>query len=183
MNSPSVPYSKIFDLGALGEQGVDIALKPSKDECASIAAWLGIPKIEGLTARVGLKRRGSDLYEYAASFEADVVQACVVTLEPVPAHLSGAFHRSFRVKAAARRRRAAPPEEPEIAYSGEDEPEILSDPAADLAAPVLEELSLALDPYPRAPGASFAAPKDKEPPAENPFAVLKGLKDKAKPKA
>ena len=46
------------------------------------------------------------------------------------------------------------------------------------AVPVLEEVSLALDPYPRAPGAKFEAPKDMEPARESPFAVLKALKEK-----
>jgi uncharacterized metal-binding protein YceD (DUF177 family) len=158
-------------------------LTPGAAERVAIAAWLDIPKVEKLSAQVRLSRRGDGLYDYDASFEADVVQACVVTLEPVPAHLEGAFHRTFQLVAATRRRKGVPKEESEAAFSDEDAPEILTDPMADLAAPVLEELSLALDPYPRAPGARFDAPEDKETPSENPFAVLKALKDKAKPKA
>jgi hypothetical protein len=41
---------------------------------------------------------------------------------------------------------------------------------------VLEELNLALDPYPRAPGVTFEAPKDEPKAAESPFAVLAKLK-------
>jgi uncharacterized metal-binding protein YceD (DUF177 family) len=176
--NPHTPYFKSYDLGALSEQGAEIVLTPGKDECAAIARWLDIPKVESLSARIRLSRRGGDLYDYDASFEADVVQACVVTLEPVPAHLAGTFHRTFQVEAATRRRKAAPTDDGEVAFTEADEAEVLTDPVADLAVPVLEEVSLALDPYPRAPGAKFEAPKDMEPARESPFAVLKALKEK-----
>ena len=58
----------------------------------------------------------------------------------------------------------------------EDSPEVISGSLLDLAAPVLEELSLLLDPYPRAPGVTFDPPKDESKPADNPFAVLAKLK-------
>ena len=48
----------------------------------------------------------------------------------------------------------------------------------DLAAPLLEEFLLALDPYPRAPGVVFESPETGEVPPPNPFAVLKALKGK-----
>lgn len=183
VNTSPSPYSKRFDLGALSEKGADIALTPGPVERAAIAAWLEIPKVEMLTAKVRLTKRGGDIYEYEADFEADVVQACVVTLEPVPAHHSGAVRRTFQVATPVRRRKIEARGEDEIALSDEDGPEVLTDPILDLAAPVLEELSLALDPYPRAPGARFEAPAEPETRPENPFAVLKALKDKPKPKA
>ncbi len=54
---------------------------------------------------------------------------------------------------------------------------MLESSVIDLAAPVLEELSLSLDPYPRKAGVEFAPPE--EAPArspDNPFAVLGKLK-------
>jgi len=45
-----------------------------------------------------------------------------------------------------------------------------------VAGPLLEELSLALDPYPKAPGAVFGAPAEESDASENPFAVLEKLK-------
>jgi uncharacterized metal-binding protein YceD (DUF177 family) len=66
----------------------------------------------------------------------------------------------------------------------DDAPEVLPGSLLDVAAPVLEELSLLLDPYPRAPGVTFAAPKDEAEAKESPFAVLAKLKvsSPAKPK-
>jgi len=58
----------------------------------------------------------------------------------------------------------------------DDVPEEISSLHYDLAAPLVEELVLAIDPYPRAPGVEFAPPEDGEQAPESPFAVLKGLK-------
>ena len=121
-SSPS-PYSKFHDLGALSEKGADIALAPGSAERAAIAAWLEIPQVEALTAKVRLTKRSGDLYDYEADFQADVVQACVVTLDPVPAHLAGAVRRTFQVAAPVRRRKTEAREEDEIAFSDEDGPE------------------------------------------------------------
>ena len=52
-------------------------------------------------AVVKLTRAASDRYLYNGHFAADVVQACVVTLEPVPAHLEGDFERTFRLAPVA----------------------------------------------------------------------------------
>ena len=48
----------------------------------------------------------------------------------------------------------------------------------DLAAPLREELALAIDPYPRAPGVAFEKPDDADK-SDHPFAVLERLKRKA----
>jgi uncharacterized metal-binding protein YceD (DUF177 family) len=64
----------------------------------------------------------------------------------------------------------------ELSSLEDDEPELIEGTSIDLAAPVLEELSLALDPYPRAPGVAFESPKQEKAPADSPFAVLESLK-------
>jgi hypothetical protein len=58
----------------------------------------------------------------------------------------------------------------------EEGPEEIDSLHIDLAAPVLEEFALSLDPYPRRPGVEFAPKSPDSAPAENPFAVLKDLK-------
>jgi uncharacterized metal-binding protein YceD (DUF177 family) len=57
----------------------------------------------------------------------------------------------------------------------DDAPEEIDSLHYDLAAALIEEFILALDPYPRAPGVEFQAPEG-EGATESPFAVLKGLK-------
>jgi hypothetical protein len=59
-----------------------------------------------------------------------------------------------------------------------DQPEVVASPAIDLGGTVLEHFSLALDPYPRAPGAKLPAEPEigVDEPVQSPFAALAGLK-------
>jgi uncharacterized metal-binding protein YceD (DUF177 family) len=66
-----------------------------------------------------------------------------------------------------------------IAPDEEEPPEALSGEAIDLAAAVTEELILALDPYPRAPGAALSETPPSAPDRCSPFAVLERLKRKS----
>jgi uncharacterized metal-binding protein YceD (DUF177 family) len=59
----------------------------------------------------------------------------------------------------------------------DDEPEVIEGTSIDLVAPVLEEVSLALDPYPRASGVAYESPREEKSPADSPFAVLERLKN------
>ena len=180
MNSPAMPFSLVFDLGSLSDRGAEFVLAPAEAERRAIAGWLGIEALERLEAAVAVSRTGGDQYAYTARFEADVVQACVITLEPVRSHLSGDFHRIFQVlpRVVMKRRKVLvePPASLDLCAADDDEPEMLEDPHLDLAGPVLEELSLALDPYPKAPGVAFEAPVEAAAPSESPFAVLEKLK-------
>ncbi len=179
-----VPFNAPFDLGAVRDRPIETSLAPSPAERAGIAHWLGIEAVDSLKAVIELSRSGADEYVYSGRFEADVVQACVITLEPVPSHLSGEIRRKFRVLPRSTTRRRSPaveaplamPAVVDLAAADEDSPELLDKPVIDLAAPLLEEVSLALDPYPKAPGAAFAVPAELQAPVENPFAVLETLK-------
>ncbi len=95
MMSDRAPYSKLFDLGNLPEKGAELVLKPRPAELAQIATLLEIEALERLQATVKLTRGSAGRYFYRGHFKADVVQACVVTLEPVHSHLSQDFERSF----------------------------------------------------------------------------------------
>jgi hypothetical protein len=65
-----------------------------------------------------------------------------------------------------------------IDLDADDPPEAVEGAAIDLSTFVVEALSLALDPFPRKPGAVFVAPE--EPVVISPFAALKTLADRPK---
>jgi len=175
MSDQPPPFVHSVELGSLSERGAELRLAPDGAERARIAEWLGALEVPSFEATVRLERAADDLYLYDADFTAQVVQACVVTLEPVPSTHAARVSRRYRVVAPKTARRA----QRDIAAAGgddEDAPEVLSGTVLDIAAPVLEELSLALDPYPRAPGVTFELPKEESTPSDNPFAVLAKLK-------
>ena len=177
------PYTFMFDLGSLPEKGAELALRPGLAERAQIAAWLGIESLQRLEGSVKLSCGLSGRFHYRGHFDADVVQACVITLEPVLSHLSQDFERVLElVVPVSRHGRRGGKDSAPVATSlpdagDDDAPERIDDPVIDLAAPLLEELSLSLDPYPRKAGASFTVPEDRvDNPADNPFSVLQKLK-------
>jgi uncharacterized metal-binding protein YceD (DUF177 family) len=97
-----------------------------------------------------------------------------VTLAPVPAKIGESFSADF---ADADRRR---PAETDLDFEADDPPEPIRNGHIDLGELAAEQLSLALNPYPRAPGAAipeeFSPDPDAEEEAEravNPFSILK----------
>ena len=150
-----------------GGERVEISAKP--EERAGLAKRFGLLSLDRLDAKVKLMPLAGGFYRLAAEFEAEVVQACVVTSEPVPARLAESFTLTY-----------GPVEESsEIVLDGDAEPvEPLDDGMIDIGEAVAQQLSLALDPFPRAPGASIEEDADvaDNTPRESPFAALAKLR-------
>lgn len=131
-------------------------LEANEAERAALAEVLDLQAIHRLVAKVGLRRLSSGLVEVKGSFESEVVQTCVVTLEPVPAKVAESFRLTFG---------DAQPEpdltEIDIDFDDSDPPEPILDGKIDLGVIIAEQLSLGLDPYPRKEGA--ALPQEFEP--------------------
>jgi uncharacterized metal-binding protein YceD (DUF177 family) len=168
-----------------------IAVQFSADpgERRALARRFGLLELRSLRVD-GRLDRGDDRRElrFQGSLEAEVVQACIVTLEPVPATIRQPVERRYR--------RAEPGAEPgpagpqQVWVIDEDEVEvevdIVTGRTIDLGEAMAEELALALDPYPRAADADDLVLRDlgpnisvgAEPPAESPFAALRQLAEK-----
>jgi uncharacterized metal-binding protein YceD (DUF177 family) len=102
---------------------------------------------------------------------ADVIQRCVVTLEPLPSHIETVVDVVYA---------AAAGEDPDFGpEDGEIEPII--DGVIDLGELAAQHLGVALDPYPRKPGATFGkAQFGADEKRENPFIKLVELAKKPK---
>jgi len=142
-----------------GESVFAIAATPA--ERAALARRFGLLTLERLEARVTLARLAGGLVRLAAELSADVQQECVVTLAPVESRVDDRFSLVY----------GARDDEHEVVLSGEAElvAPLVGD-TLDLGEAVAQQLSLALDPYPRAPGVEAALPVDSG--KTSPFAVL-----------
>lgn len=168
----------------IGEAGLSVTVVTLPEEMAQIAAYLELESIQSLKAEVELARWRDRGVMLTAHFVAEVTQSCVVTLEPVDAHVEGDFERRYLPTAELTGGETAS-HEIHVDPDGEDPAEFLGR-EIDLGEILVEEFSLALDPYPRKPGVEFAPEQDKVAKSDNPFAVLaklkgKGGKGKAKP--
>lgn len=177
MSDQPPPIERLYDLNRLSEAGYEAAIELGPDERAKLAQWVDVVGINRFEGRVSLTRLSGTRFNYAAHLEVDLVQACTVTLEPVSASISLDFMRALHLVSHVKKiidfsGELSP------AAGGDDVPEEIDNTRYDLMAPLLEEFSLAIDPYPRAPGVAFDVPQDGEERPESPFAVLGKLKEK-----
>ena len=167
------PISHFYDLSRLSGAGDEVVVAAKADEFERLARWAQIDAVTRFEGRIALRKLSQTRFGYEAELSADIVQSCVVTLEPVHTHIRRGFSRSLHLAGG---RAVQWDATLTVAPGDDDSSEEIECPRFDLAAPLLEEFSLAVDPYPRAPGVAFesAAPGIAVPP--NPFAVLKKLK-------
>jgi hypothetical protein len=170
------PIEHFYDLSRVSDAGVEIVVSPRAEDLQKLARWLDVESVQKLAGTVTLTRIAAHRYRYDAVLACDLIQSSVVSLEPVRSRIEESFSRELHV--AHRPRHPKVPEfEAPILEGDDDVPVELDSPHYDLAVPLLEELSLALDPYPKAPGEEFSVPGELGPKIESPFAVLKKLKD------
>jgi uncharacterized metal-binding protein YceD (DUF177 family) len=114
--------------------------------------------------------------EITGRFEGVVEQLCGITVETFEQPVFG----DVEIRVVPAGSPHAPLEsaagEIELDPGAPDPPDVLEGDTIDLAAYLIEHLALAIDPFPRKPGAVFDYTP--ETPEESPFAVLKRLKDK-----
>lgn len=138
-------FSRPLALDSLPLSGTRIRLEASVDECRALAKrfdLVNLDRLEGVIdiAPVDLTRT----VHVSGRVFAHVVQTCVVTFEPVAAKVEADFDRLF-----SRDEPAEADAEVEIAIEAETPEPVVGD-ELDLGEILAEELSLALDPYPRA---------------------------------
>jgi uncharacterized metal-binding protein YceD (DUF177 family) len=155
-------FSRLVDVGQLaGETRRSIVANEA--ERRALAIRFGLLGLERLEADVSVTpvARGIRL---DAVLTAEVTQECVVTLEPVQSRIEERFSLVYG-------------EAPEEVLEAEEEVvEPLPGAALDIGEAVAQQLSLALDPYPRAPSAVLPVETAPDDPADHPFAALARLK-------
>lgn len=147
-------------VGRLAEEEVH-RIEATPAERAALARRFGLRGLESLGAEVRLAPLGRGV-RLDAALEANVVQECVVTLEPVPNHVSERFTLVYGGAPAS-------PDEDTVVEPLENE-------TIDIGEAVAQQLSLALDPYPRAPGAAIDPRWTGGEEGKGPFAALGKLK-------
>lgn len=173
-------FHRPFDTRRLGHDPVREEIATSEEERRAIAAFLEIVSVDALSASVTISRWSSAGVEVNGQLRAKVVQSCIVTLDPVVQSIDDPFHRTFLPPHARKvEPRTVAEAEVIVQFDEEDPPDDLEGPVLDLGPLIVEQLALALDPYPRADGATlsdeFAAGEARK---DSPFANLARLKDK-----
>ena len=182
MNSDAAPeFSYVVPVSAIdsGKDGAEFRHQADDGERQALAARFGIVEIPAFSFAVLLKpTRSARGYRLNGRIVADVVQNCVVTLEPVTAHIDQPFEILLFDEAGGG----------EARMDSEEDFETFTGGSIDLGELAAVELALSLDPYPRAPGVSEGPSgpgagsehdsgiKDVDNPTYRPFAGLAALR-------
>jgi len=148
-------------LDRIGPRGLTVEVEARPEELPAIAARLRILALASLHCAFKLRRVGASTVEAEGVLRAQVTETCVVSLDPFSHDVQEAFTVHF-VPPGAEDDNPDPEAVDQISYAGG---------AADLGEAAAEQLALALDPFPRKPGATLPDEATEETPS--PFAALR----------
>lgn len=158
----SVSRHEIVAIENIPPQGLHVEIEAGPAERAAIAERLGVPGVVRLRGVFDVAKSVAGI-DVEATIDAAVTRECVASLEPFDEIIAESFSLTFSRGAAA---------------SGEIEidegtPEPLEGETLDLGEILIQQLSLAMDPYPRKPGAGSLAQAYAPADRVSPFADLK----------
>jgi uncharacterized metal-binding protein YceD (DUF177 family) len=154
--------TRVFAIDRMGE-AARVSVEADEGERAAVARRLGIEAVDTLRCGFELRRWEGATVQAHGALRARVRQVCVVTMESFDTEVEEDFEVRF-VPEGQEAEEVDLEAPDEIPYAGA---------MIDLGEAAVEQLALALDPFPKKPGAELAAEARDE--AENPFAALRRL--------
>jgi Large ribosomal RNA subunit accumulation protein YceD len=147
-------FSRPCSVETMGEDEVIERIEATAAERAALARRLDVLSLDRLTAVLRVRRpEGGTVIEVAGQFEAEVTQACVVSLAPLRRQVAEDFTALYSLGPAARGD-GGPVEVDALA---DDPPETLGPDGLDLGEAVVQQLAVTIDPYPRDEAATLEA--------------------------
>jgi uncharacterized metal-binding protein YceD (DUF177 family) len=162
----SVEFPRPLAVDRVGPAGLDMTVTANAPECAALARRMGLPGVLSLACHFRLRPAPGGGVDAEGKLSAKVRQVCIVSLDEFEAQVAEDFVVRF-VPAGTESENDDPDSVDEIPFGG---------PVIDLGEATAEQLALALDPYPRKPGAVLSG--ETGPERENPFARLAALRPK-----
>lgn len=168
---PDLPFSHPVAVATLHGE-THLVLRPDEAARARIAALLGLHAVESFEATLAITQANNGRVDVEGLLKAAIQPVCVVSLEPFAQAVETPIAIQFAPDAVIERMTKRAEEEENEEF---EPPDPIVDGQIDFGAVAVEFLALALDPYPRKPGASFAG-GDPEPARQSPFEALLALK-------
>jgi hypothetical protein len=185
VDPPVDPWRAPVVVAQIPETGLAIGIEASAAQRKAMADAAGLREIASAHAQFELTLERSGRVHVLGRLQVRIGQTCGVTLDPIESDIDETIDLVF-----------APPEQVKAladlvdqAVDGEaDVPEPIERGVIDLGRLATDVLYLAIDPYPRKPGAAFEPLVAARDPEDHPFAALKALRlpdtekdDSAKP--
>jgi uncharacterized metal-binding protein YceD (DUF177 family) len=161
--SPRAEYSVEVDLGALPPGGKLFKLAAAKGDCARIAKRLGVISVKMCEGEIQLKA-GKTTINVAGTVRAALIRECVASLEEMDEAISESFEIEFMRDESSL--------DPDEKIEEWERPEIHEGDMFDVGELLVQQVSLAMDPFPRKEGAKSLADEYGMEAGSSPFAVL-----------
>jgi uncharacterized protein DUF177 involved in 23S rRNA accumulation len=166
---PQSPVSFRANIARLPQKGLPVVIEADAAQRAALAVEHELLSVEAYRAELlvtSWKRNG---VKVSGRVEADITQACIVTLDPVEARIDEPIEALLLPEDSKLGRQGFDGGgEILLDADGPDGPETFSGDTIDVGALAEQFFGLAIDPYPRKQGASLDAGGESEP-AENEF--------------
>ncbi len=178
--SKADPWRVPITVAQIPDTGLHREIEADPAARAAMAEVAGLREVLAASASLDITPRGGGRLHVGGHVRARIGQTCVITLDPIENDINEPIDLIF-----------APPEQiPELADLVDeaaasdveipDPPEPIENGAIDLGRIATDALFLAIDPYPRRPGAVYEPPVAAADPDDHPFAALKSLKSDAR---
>lgn len=153
------PVSFRVHVARLPQKGMRVVVEADARQRVALAAAHGLVSVTRYRADLLVTPWRRNGIKVAGTVKADIVQECVVTLEPLDANVSAAVEGLYLPEDSKLGRQGFEGGgEIMLDVEGPDAPELFSGDSIDAGALAEEFFGLALDPYPRKSGASIGAP-------------------------
>jgi hypothetical protein len=150
----AIPH--LVSVARLPQNGMNLTLTANAKELSALAKAHDLIHVQSFKAELLVKKWRKDGVKITGRVTADITQNCVITLEPLDNRVENEIDTIFVPENS---KLARPPlsadGEMVIDFEGADIPETFSGDTIDAGALAEEFFGLAIDPYPRKPGASL----------------------------
>lgn len=150
MTVPNYPVSIPVNRDEVPDAGVDITFRADEGQREAFARYLGVPRVDRVEADLRVEQRARRALAVSGRVSCDLVQTCVVTLEPVAATIDEPVAIRY-VPEAGR----GSVEGDDMLAADDVDTEPMEGGRIDVGAVIAQSLALGLDPYPRKPGVVF----------------------------
>lgn len=164
------PVSFPANVARLPQKGLPVVVDADETQRAALAEAHGLLSVERYRAELLVTKWKRNGVKVSGRVEADIIQACIVSLEPVEAKIDEEVEAVFLPEDSKLGREGFHAGgEILLDAEGPDAPETFSGDSIDVGALAEEFFGLAIDPYPRKTGAAVAAAGDDVEPVESEF--------------
>ncbi|HEU4986032.1 MAG TPA: DUF177 domain-containing protein [Rhizobiaceae bacterium] len=155
--SSTSPVAFPVNVQRLPQKGMPVTIVADDEQRKALADAHGLVSVDGFRSDLTIRPWKKDGVRVSGTVKADIVQTCVVTLDPLEAHIEEEISAIFVPEGSSLARDPIEGGEMVLDAEGPDSPETFRGETIDVGGLAEEFFELAIDPYPRKADATVEA--------------------------